>query len=1169
MQALLAEGSLENLTGEAIEEGIVEEQDVALLDAVSDRTVEGLLPTPEQFAQGVESDNFLVQIAVFGLTATLILGSDEGQYDDPQVIALAKIATASPDPLMRMNGVGLLGRLKERAPLEPIEAALTDDHPGVRMVALMALFQRGESSPIEPVVAALGDPERQVVITALNILSAWADRAPAEPIVATLQYADPLVRQNVCWTLLAVRDRVPVGAWLRALRDGDADVRAAAARAVAQMGDQAPLDALALEYANADGPLRMQAVAALALLGSEAPFEPLARALHDANASVQAAALLALAEVATTNPVQPEALTPLLGDDNQELRRALLDYVERLGAQAPIAAITEVLREGSDEARTGAALALGRLSQFAPMEPLIAALDDSAGQVRATAAWALGRFAERAPVEPLVRLLDDTDVGVQRASARALRAAGTSQALAALAGALDHDDQNIRLEAQQAIEEHLDRVPLDSLMRVLSAGTDAGRASAVALLKKAAERVPIDPLVGLVRDEREIVRRGAAAVLAEARLRVPMPVWLDVLADADGETRALAAAALGAYGDGSPLEPLLRLLQTDPSGAVRAAAATSLGRLGDWAPVEALVAALGDESWAVRRAAIMALGERAPLDPLLVALSDVAMEVRTAAAETLGRLGPRAASQRVVEALVAAMDATTADLRAAPERFAAMVGDGDAPPATAGTLQLVPGPLGEVRLVRPIRQLTLDEPYQGYGLFNLFPNGRSFQPNLSALVAMIGALGRLWRSAGGDVIVVTLTQALESDISTVRAKAAEALGALGSSMPVDALVNTLRYSAKTPWAEAALVAATTLSTLGERAPILDMMAALIADRPPDTDRAQRTFDSNVRQVMERLGTLLPGDALVEALARAVAERGPDYLPFFVAALDPLRGHASDEKLVAALEPVLHIGEPAVRSSAARLLRNLPTESAVNVLIGARDDGDASVRAQVIGALGEHGVRVPADVFRSTLDDASLEVRKAALEALAGEAAPPLDPGALDGLARNLGERDANVRKLAVAAIGKHASPEYADRLLGALGDTDYGVRDAALTALKALGGAEIATVMSAEATDILMMRGGGDVLGAPIHDFIAQVVGDMDRTTPQMLKRVARFLDHHYWEVRMNAAVALGKARRNITDAAIRRLLALRNDDDSLAVRDAADDALAEILSLETGIEDD
>jgi len=74
---------------------------------------------------------------------------------------------------------------------------------------------------------------------------------------------------------------------------------------------------------------------------------------------------------------------------------------------------------------------------------------------------------------------------------------------------------------------------------------------------------------------------------------------------------------------------------------------------------------------------------------------------------------------------------------------------------------------------------------------------------------------------------------------------------------------------------------------------------------------------------------------------------------------------------------------------------------------------------------------------------------------------------------------------------------------------------------------------------------------------------------PAILDELTELLDWPHWQVRINAARALGSIRRNIPDEAIRRLLELRRHDPVRVVREAADDALAEILSLETGIEDD
>lgn len=86
---------------------------------------------------------------------------------------------------------------------------------------------------------------------------------------------------------------------------------------------------------------------------------------------------------------------------------------------------------------------------------------------------------------------------------------------------------------------------------------------------------------------------------------------------------------------------------------------------------------------------------------------------------------------------------------------------------------------------------------------------------------------------------------------------------------------------------------------------------------------------------------------------------------------------------------------------------------------------------------------------------------------------------------------------------------------------------------------------------------------------IAETVALMGRATPAVLEMVIELLNHPFWEVRVRAVQTLGTLRRNIPDSAIRRLLELRKDLTSPDTRLAADQALAEILSLEQGMEDE
>ena len=112
-----------------------------------------------------------------------------------------------------------------------------------------------------------------------------------------------------------------------------------------------------------------------------------------------------------------------------------------------------------------------------------------------------------------------------------------------------------------------------------------------------------------------------------------------------------------------------------------------------------------------------------------------------------------------------------------------------------------------------------------------------------------------------------------------------------------------------------------------------------------------------------------------------------------------------------------------------------------------------------------------------------------------------------------------------------------------------------------------------ELVPILKAIGRGEpvqgAFAARMHYRIAETVALMGRATPVVLEMVITLLAHPFWEVRVRAAKTLGTVRRNIPDSAIRQLLELRQDPASPDVRIAADQALAEILSLEQGMEDE
>jgi HEAT repeat protein len=170
---------------------------------------------------------------------------------------------------------------------------------------------------------------------------------------------------------------------------------------------------------------------------------------------------------------------------------------------------------------------------------------------------------------------------------------------------------------------------------------------------------------------------------------------------------------------------------------------------------------------------------------------------------------------------------------------------------------------------------------------------------------------------------------------------------------------------------------------------------------------------------ERLRTL--GDrAAAPALAVALhAERDDSVL---VAFLEAFRALASREG-AAVVEPLLGAPEPAVRIAALRAITHLDPDSAPAHLSRAAHDSDASVR------------------------------RRTALLAVS------LGPERMLELERQVSrDPDPEVRRLAVLAAGAAGGDLARTRLLGALEDSDLGVRRAAARSLSGILGIDIAHV---------------------------------------------------------------------------------------------------------------
>jgi HEAT repeat protein len=314
-------------------------------------------------------------------------------------------------------------------------------------------------------------------------------------------------------------------------------------------------------------------------------------------------------------------------------------------------------RDEVEKTRTGACTVLGRIRHKAASATTVACATvafrppERLAALRATGE--LG-FVE-ATVTALGVQLKDVDPVVRLLAAVALVKIGEDTARDTIIQAVLHgDDELVQTAITELERANFQGVPI--LVELLASGVQKER-----LLQA----------MGLVRDE-----------------------LIGQLGDDDPQVRRSSAAALGAVGDPSAIEPLLGLL-LDPSNLVRFHAASSLVRLGNERGSEFLFEALAnddpilrlnaikslvrvqqlaggvearllrclaDDSPALRSGAAQILGQalvHSALDPLLVLTADGNAEVRWNTAIALGYLqAPK--SRETLQRLVEDQDETVA-----------------------------------------------------------------------------------------------------------------------------------------------------------------------------------------------------------------------------------------------------------------------------------------------------------------------------------------------------------------------------------------------------------------------------------------------------------------------------------------------------------------------------
>ncbi|WP_214019805.1 HEAT repeat domain-containing protein [Methanoculleus sp.] len=544
-----------------------------------------------------------------GVDALILLTGDAGQdVRSAAAAALGRIGDARAiDPLIRLFGDAYTGVRSVAAAavaalgpdaLEPLEAALDDPVPVVRLTAARALGIIGNPRSIPLLIRHLEDPAREVGVVAARTLGGFGNPA-VEPLAAVLQGGGKEGRLAAIDALGGIEPGKADEALAYALSDEDLEVREKAAttlmrRRAANMwqstfGNKAQ-EGKEISTKSSAGQVNRNAFEQ----SDREEIDTLITALNDRSVEVQASAATRL--IAMGRPAA-EGLLRVLKDEDPEMQLA-------------------------------AAGVLGEM-QEAAVEPLMDALNDTDRFVRLAAARNLGNIGDARAIDALSgSLRREPDSGVRAAVAEALGYMGSSRVIEPLALALRDRDEAVQIAAARSLGYIEDLRAIEPLILALGDVDDRVRYAALEALKDPGDTIRRH-LIGALRSGDTTFRAGVAEALEAGGWKPET-----------GEEQALYLTALDRWAEveqvGADALPVLAEALSDPSIEVRVNAVRAIARIGGREAVAPLIRALQDDALVVRKRAERALVDMG--DAVILELNLAIGAVRPEAREGLQRI---------------------------------------------------------------------------------------------------------------------------------------------------------------------------------------------------------------------------------------------------------------------------------------------------------------------------------------------------------------------------------------------------------------------------------------------------------------------------------------------------------------------------------------------------
>jgi HEAT repeat protein len=292
-------------------------------------------------------------------------------------------------------------------------------------------------------------------------------------------------------------------------------------------------------------------------------------------------------------------------------------------------------------------------------------------------------------------------------------------------------------------------------------------------------------------------------------------------------------------------------------------------------------------------------------------------------------------------------------------------------------------------------------------------------PEVEVRVAAADALGELGDALAAEPLAVCS----ESEIATERAAALRALARMPAASLEPILGPWLEEGSTEPRLIAALTVLGSAHVEGLEARVLELAA--------------NTLGSIKRLALHAVATI-PGSRAEVLLLRALADRDPSLQ---VESLDLLVGRGG-RRVVTTLLALLNVSD-SLRYHVIRALGHLEVERAAEPLMALFPTAPLHEQLEILGALGRLGVAESRPFLYGRLTHPQKEIRRAAAQALV-DLAEPSDLEMFRGLA---GDADWVLRGEAARALGRLDLPEARETLLDLVRDLEPTVAHTARTAL--------------------------------------------------------------------------------------------------------------------------